>query len=289
MRTELMTPDQSTPRHRQGTTEWLESRGTQIPREDVPPVAIGPKLTGCTRDELLVQHLSTVRQIARRIHGRLPQHVELEELVSAGLLGLVDAANKFDGERQVQFNLYAQFRIRGAILDSLRNGDWSPRELRRKGRDMAEAIRILSAQLGRTPNDEEVAEQMGLNLREYQVVTGELRGLEVGSLNLERTEEVGDEELVYVAAPASENPLLRCMEGQTREQLTAAIETLPERERLVLTLYYFEELTLREIGLTLGVVESRVSQIRANAVGRLRAALQGKNPGKRSGRPGLVH
>ncbi len=234
-----------------------------------------------TRDELVLQHLPIVRFVARRVHERLPNHIALEDLVSAGLVGLMDAADKFDGNRQTQFRSYAQFRIRGAILDSLRTLDWSPRELRRKGRAMAEAIRVLSARLGRTPCDEEIAAEMDMDLPEYQEMTGELRGLEVGSLYLERTDDFGDEELVHLPAPAAENPLLRCIAGETREKLTAAIETLPEKERLVLTLYYFEELTLKEIGWTLGVVESRVSQIRSSAVSRLRAVLEGRSPQKR--------
>ncbi len=252
-------------------------------------LGLGSARPCCTRDELLLQHLPTVRFVARRIHERLPQHVELDDLVSAGLVGLVDAADKFDWSRQVQFKSYAQFRIRGAILDSLRTLDWSPRELRRKGRAMAEAIRVLSTQLGRTPSDEEIATEMEMDLSTYQEMTGEMQGLEMGSLNLDRTEEFGGEDLVYVPAPGSENPLFRCIEGQTREKLAAAIETLPEKERLVLTLYYYEELTLREIGLTLGVVESRVSQIRSTAVSHLRAVLEGNDTPKQKKRRTQVH
>ena len=249
----------------------------------------GASPQGCTRDELLLLHLPIVRFVARRIHERLPHHVELDDLISAGLVGLVDAADKFDWSRQVQFKSYAQIRIRGAILDFLRTLDWSPRELRRKGRAMAEAIRVLSAQLGRTPCDVEIVTEMEMDLPSYQEMLGEISNLEVSSLNLERTEEVGDEELVFVPAPATENPLFCCIQGQTREKLAAGIEMLPEKERLVLTLYYFEELTLREIGFTLGVVESRVSQIRASAVSRLRAVLQGKPASKRSKNRSPVH
>ena len=225
------------------------------------------------RDELIVQHLPTVRFVARRVYERLPQHVDLEDLISAGIVGLIDAAGKFDWSKQVQFKSYAQFRIRGAILDSLRTLDWSPRELRRKGRAMAEAIHALSSRFGRTPTDAEIAVEMGMDLQGFQIMTGELKGLELGSLNLERTDDFDDEELDYVAAPVSADPLLQCIEGQTREQLAAGIEALPEKERLVLTLYYFEELTMKEIGLTLGVVESRVSQIRTSAVARLGTLL----------------
>ena len=248
---------------------------------DHPGTILGDLPGTLTQDELLLQHLPTVRYVARRIHERLPHHVQLEDLVSAGLVGLLDAANKFDGNRQIQFKSYAQFRIRGAILDALRTLDWSPRELRRRGRAIAEATRVLSSQLGRTPLEEEIAEELNMDLHEYQELTGEIHNLQIDSLNMDRTEEVGDEELMYVPAPESENPLFQCIEGQTREELAAAIQTLPEKERLVLTLYYFEELTLKEIGLALGVVESRVSQIRASALRRLRAALREKPSSQR--------
>lgn len=225
------------------------------------------------RQQLLLEHLPTVRYIARRIHERLPQHVEMDDLISAGVLGLLDACAKFDQKKMVQFRSYAQFRIRGAILDSLRALDWSPRELRRKGRAVEEAIRSLTAKLGRAPSEPEIAEEMGTDLNSYQQLLGELKGLEIGSLHLERTEDSGDEELAYIPSSSEDDPLFRCLQGEMRQRLADAIEELPERERLVLTLYYYEELTMKEIGLTLGVVESRISQIHSSAVLRLRVAL----------------
>ncbi len=245
------------------------SLASAAPVAEVCPGESAP-LSDANRDRLLIEHLPTVRFIARRMHERLPKHVELDELVSAGTVGLIDALAKFDGSKQVQFKSYAQFRIRGAILDALRTLDWSPRELRRKGRDIEGVIQVLVARFGRTPVDTEIAEELGLPLEAYQRLAGELKGLEIGSLNVERNEESGEEELAYLAAPETEDPLRQCMQGQLRTRLVAAIESLPEKERLVLTLYYFEELTMKEIGLTLGVVESRVSQIRAAAVARLR-------------------
>ena len=233
---------------------------------------------GPDRDRLLLEHLPTVRYLARRIHERLPQHVELEDLVSAGVVGLIDALSKFDCNKQVQFKSYAQFRIRGAILDSLRTLDWSPRELRRKGRAVEEAIRSATHKLGRVPSEQEIAREMELSLIQYQQLLGELRGLEIGSLQTERTEDSGDEELAYIAGSPEDDPLFQCLQGEMKQRLTDAIEELPEKERMVLTLYYYEELTMKEIGLTLGVVESRVSQIHSAAVVRLRAALAGLRP-----------
>jgi RNA polymerase sigma factor for flagellar operon FliA len=230
------------------------------------------------RERMIVEHLSTVRFIARRIHERLPQHVDLEDLVSAGVVGLIDACSKFEPGKKVQFKSYAQFRIRGAILDSLRMLDWSPRELRRKGRAVEEAIRCATQRLGRAPAEQEIATQMELTLDAYQQLLGELKGLEIGSLNAERSEDSGDEELAYVPAAPEESPLFRAMQGETKQRLTDAIDELPEKERMVLTLYYFEELTMKEIGLTLGVVESRVSQIHSSAVVRLRSSLAALKP-----------
>ncbi len=214
-----------------------------------------------------------VRYIARRIHERLPQHVSLEDLFSAGVVGLMDAFSKFNPAKQVQFRSYAQFRIRGAILDSLRTLDWSPRELRRKGRAVEEAIQKLTSRLGRAANEAEIAQQMGIALGEYQNLLGKLKGLEIGSLHSQRTEDSGEEELAYLPNREEDDPLFRCLHGEMRQRLADAIGDLPERERLALTLYYYEELTMKEVGLVLGVVESRVSQLHASAVLHLRSKL----------------
>ena len=231
-------------------------------------------LTKGEQERLLLEQLPIVRFLARRIHERLPQHVEMEDLVSAGVVGLMDAFTKFDPNKKVQFRSYAQFRIRGAILDSLRTLDWSPRDLRRKGRAVEEAIRLLTARLGRSPNEIEIAGEMKVGLDEYQNLLGELKGLEIGTLHIEHNEDSGEEELAYIPSRTEDDPLFRCLRGELREKLVNAIEGLSERERLVMTLYYYEELTMREIGLALGVVESRVSQIHASAVLHLRATLR---------------
>ncbi|MGB0082737.1 MAG: FliA/WhiG family RNA polymerase sigma factor [Terracidiphilus sp.] len=238
-----------------------------------PPAGMPAALTG-EQERVLLEHLPIVRFLARRIHERLPQHVDIEDLVSAGVVGLMDAFAKFDPEKKVQFRSYAQFRIRGAILDSLRTLDWSPRELRRKGRAVEEAIRVLTARLGRAPGEAEIAAEMGLGLEDYQQLLGDLKGLEIGTLHVERNENSGEEELAYVPGRPEEDPLFRCLRGELEERLGKAIANLPDRERLVMTLYYYEEMTMREIGLALGVVESRVSQVHASAVVHLRAALR---------------
>jgi RNA polymerase sigma factor for flagellar operon FliA len=226
------------------------------------------------QERVLLEHLPIVRFLARRIHERLPQHVDIEDLVSAGVVGLMDAFSKFDPDKKVQFRSYAQFRIRGAILDSLRTLDWSPRELRRKGRSVEEAIRVLTARAGHAPGESEVAAEMGLALDQYQQLLGDLKGLEIGTLHMERNEDSGEEELAYVPGRPEEDPLFRCLRGELEGRLAEAIANLPDRERLVMTLYYYEEMTMREIGVALGVVESRVSQVHASAVVHLRSALK---------------
>ncbi|MGO9775272.1 MAG: FliA/WhiG family RNA polymerase sigma factor [Terracidiphilus sp.] len=252
----------------QGTARY----GT--PPGGFPPCGVQfPVLTG-EQEQVLLEHLPIVRFLARRIHERLPQHVDIEDMVSAGVLGLMDAFSKFDPAKKVQFRSYAQFRIRGAILDSLRTLDWSPRELRRKGRAVEEAIRVLTARMGRAPNEAEVAVEMTMELERYQQLLGDLKGLEIGTLHLERNEDSGEEELAYVPGRPEEDPLFRCLRGELEERLAEAIQKLPDRERLVMSLYYYEEMTMREIGLALGVVESRVSQVHASAVVHLRGALK---------------
>jgi RNA polymerase sigma factor for flagellar operon FliA len=238
-----------------------------------PAAAAAPMLTG-EQERVLLEHLPIVRFLARRIHERLPQHVDIEDMVSAGVVGLMDAFTKFDPAKKVQFRSYAQFRIRGAILDSLRTLDWSPRELRRKGRAIEEAIRTLTARLGHAPEEAEVAAEMGLGLDDYQLLLGDLKGLEIGTLHMERNEDSGEEELAYVPGRPDEDPLFLCLRGELEGRLADGIAHLPDRERLVMTLYYYEEMTMREIGLALGVVESRVSQVHASAVVHLRAALK---------------
>jgi len=258
-----------------GATTGNSASLVPFTKERTVEVKMLESTTATERDLLLMEHLPTVRYLARRIHERLPQHVELDDLVSAGVVGLIDAFSKFDHNKKVQFKSYAQFRIRGAILDSLRTLDWSPRELRRKGRAVEEAIRSVTQRVGRAPSEQEIATEMELSLTEYQVLLGDLKGLEIGSLHMERSEDSGDEELAYIPGSPEEDPLFRCLKGEMKQRLADAIDELPEKERMVLTLYYYEELTMKEIGLTLGVVESRVSQIHSSAVLRLRTALAG--------------
>jgi RNA polymerase sigma factor FliA len=217
------------------------------------------------RERFLIEHLPVVRFIARRIHERLPQHILIEDLYSAGLMGLLDAASKFVPSMHVQFRSYAQFRIRGAIIDSLRHSDWGSRRLRRKGRDIENASQTLTAQLGHVPGDREVAQQLNIGLAAYQRLLCELKCLELGWLY--------SPEFTVLPSRPEEDPLSLFLNAELRERLADAISKLTEQERRVLTLYYYEELKQREIGSILGVKESRISQVLSSAVLHLRAQL----------------
>jgi RNA polymerase sigma factor for flagellar operon FliA len=211
--------------------------------------------------------------VAQEIHQISPRRKQPFVVVNCSAIPEALLEAELFGYTKGAFTGDAQFRIRGAILDSLRELDWSPRELRRKGRAVQEAIQTMTRNLRRTPTETEIARELNLGIHDYQLLLGQLKGLEIGSLNLEHNEDSGEDQLAYIAGSPEDDPLFRCLQGEMRQLLVDAIEELPEKERLVLTLYYYEELTMKEIGLTLGVVESRVSQIHSAAVIRLRTSL----------------
>jgi RNA polymerase sigma factor FliA len=239
-----------------------------------PVEAYSGLATDAERERVLMEQLPQVRYLARRIHERLPRHVPLEDLIHAGVVGLIDALSKFDQSKHVQFSSYAKFRIRGAILDSLRELDWSPRELRRKGRMVEQAYSQLSGKLGRAPNESELAQNLGLELHELQSLLAELDGLELGSLRVESPRDGKEVDLSdHVPSAPEETPFCLCLRAEMKHLLTQAIGELAEKEQRVLSLYYYEELTMKEVGEVLGIGESRVSQIHSLAMVRLRARL----------------
>jgi len=228
------------------------------------------------RDELVMEQLPQVKYIARRIHERLPRHVPMEDLVHAGILGLLDAAGKFDCQKKVQFQSYAKFRIRGAILDSLRDLDWSPRDLRRKARALDAAEFRLLTELGRAADEPELAAELGMSLDEFREMKRELEGLGISSLQDGMPAEGFGEEREIVIESREDDPLQTFLREENRELLVRAIEQLPERERQVRALYYLEELTMKEVGEVLGVGESRVSQIHSQALVHIKSRLQSR-------------
>jgi len=228
------------------------------------------------RERLLLENLPEVRYIARRIHDRLPSHVSFDDLVHAGILGLIDAVDKFDPGKNVQLKSYARFRIRGAILDSLRQMDWSPRNLRRQARRIEEAHRELAAKFGRAPTEPELAAHLALPLEEFQHLLGELRGLDLGSLQGPADEGSAEDSINVVASRPEDDPFQQTFRAEVRVMLAQAIDELGEKERQVLALYYLEELTMKEVGAIMNIGESRVSQIHTAALIALRSSMQGR-------------
>lgn len=230
------------------------------------------------RERLLLENLPQVQYIARRIHERLPAQVPLEDLVSAGVVGLIEALDRFDPNKNVQLKSFAKFRIRGAILDSLRDLDWGSRQLRRQGRRIEEAISKLKAELHRSPSEAEIALELGMDLDEFLHLLGELRGLSLGSIDeVGEDEKSGAEDLAeYRPDAAARDPFFLCHRSEMQSFITEAVAGLDEKSRQVLALYYFDELTMKEVGLVLGVSESRVSQIHSIALLQVRARLRDK-------------
>lgn len=227
------------------------------------------------REELIRSFLPLVKRVVHRLAGRLPAEVDIKEMLNSGIIGLVDALEKYDPRHETNFSTYAQFRIRGAILDSFRSQDWAPRSLRHKAHKLEAAYQKLEQKLGRPAKDEEVAKEMGMDLEGLQKMLGEVSGvvmLSFEELGFGHGEErfQADEWL-----PAGNpDPLNDLLESERVEIIARALDRLPEKERLVITLYFYEELNLKEIGEIIGVTESRASQIRSRALIRLRTYLK---------------
>jgi RNA polymerase sigma factor FliA len=226
-------------------------------------------------DDLVMQELSEVYYIAARIRDRLPQHVDLEDLVSAGVIGLIEASRNFDSSKNAQFKTFAKFRIRGAILDSLREIDWGSRLMRRRGREIADATARLEARLGRKPAEAEIAAEMNVDPEYLRKIVAQLDVLHITGQQVVRSQDSSETIDLIEAAPSLDDPdaFDLCLKGEMRVHLAEAISKLTEREQLILSLYYREELTMKEIAQVVGIALSRVSQIREAAVIKLRKYL----------------
>jgi RNA polymerase sigma factor for flagellar operon FliA len=255
------------PRLPLGTGAQPRTRGR---RKAVPDAVVG------TRDEILTRHLPLVKQVVQRLAVRKPPHIDIDDLVSWGIVGLLDAIKKYDASKEASFSTYAQFRIRGAILDHLRSLDWVPRSVRQKASLLEKTCRQLENTLGRPPQEEEIAGALGVDITEYQGLLSK-----VGEMSLFSLEDLGfgsGEERLEVGSliePTNSNDPLATVLTQERVEIVAdAIGQLPDRERMVVTLYYHEELTMKEVGAVLGLTESRVSQVHSQAMLRLRGNLR---------------
>ena len=234
------------------------------------------KVDQSLRDQMILEYAPLIKYIAHRMAARLPPNIEVNDLMSSGVIGLIDAIDKFDPERGVKFRTYAEFRIKGAILDELRSLDWVPRSVRQKIHQLDDVYAHLEQKLGRSVSEDEVADTMGVNVEKLHELINKANGVKLVSLedlgyaSEREIEKVKD----FIVSGYGDDPSLQLKLKEIESCIAGAIDELPQKQRLVITLYYYEELTMREIGMTLGVTESRVSQIHAQAVIKLRGKIK---------------
>jgi len=236
------------------------------------------------RERLILEHLPQVRLIARRIQERLPESICLEDLVSTGIIGLISAIDNFDPGHNVKLKTYAEYKIRGAILDSLRGLDWAPRQKRRQSKQIEAAIAVVEQKLQRTPAEDEIAEELGISMEEYHEWLVEIRGLNIASLENAANDQ-GKDLLHYLADTGERLPSTVLERSELARLLAEGIGEIPPVEQTVLSLYYTEELTLREIAQVVGLHESRISQLKSQAILRLRSRLATQWPATRGATP----
>jgi len=233
--------------------------------------AVSEVISDDERERLILEHLPQVRLIARRIQERLPDNISLEDLVSTGVIGLISAIDNFDARHNVKLKTYAEYKIRGAILDSLRGLDWAPRQKRRQSKQIEAAIAVAEQRLQRVPTEEEIAGQLKISIEEYHEWLVEIRGLNIASL--EYAGDQGKDLLHYIPDTGEGLPSTLLERSELQRLLAEKINEIPEVERTVLSLYYTEELTLREIAQVVNLHESRISQLKSQAILRLRSQL----------------
>jgi len=228
------------------------------------------------RNELILTYTPLIKYIATRLAARLPAQVSLDDLISCGIIGLIDAINKFDVSKNVQFKTYAEFRVKGAMLDELRALDWVPRSIRRKTTDLEKAYADIEKQKGRPATDEEVAQNMGLSLDDFYKLLDETKSVSFMDIEFlrQKATETNDPTLAETFAMDDNDPFTAINLAQIRELIAGAISDLPEKEKLTVSLYYQDELTMKEIGEVLGYTESRISQMHSKAMYRLRTKLK---------------
>ena len=225
------------------------------------------------KNDLLTEHMPLVKRLAHQMKAKLPASVEVDDLVQAGMIGLLDAISRYEDDHGAQFETYAVLRIRGAMLDELRSNDWMPRSTRQNMRKVEQAMAALQQQLGRPPSESEIAKSMKLSLADYQDMLGDSGGHQLVYYE-DFHDEDGNDSWLDRYAVDEDDPLRALMETDFRQAVIDAIDALPPREKLLMGLYYEEELNLKEIGAVMGVSESRVSQLHSQAVGRLRTYLR---------------
>ena len=233
------------------------------------------------RERLILEHLPQVRLVARKIHERLPESICFDDLLSAGVIGLIQAIDNFDPRQNVKLKTYAEFRIRGSILDSLRDTDWAPRLKRKQAREFEAAIARLEQRLGRVPEEAEIAGEVSLSIDEYRQKLTEMEGLNIGELEFTRDGNETPVILKYAASTEEESPAVTLERAELERLIALSIDRIPKVEKTVLSLYFYEDLSLREIAEVMGIHLSRVSQIKSQAILRLRTAMVKRWPGVR--------
>ena len=223
---------------------------------------------------LIKQYSPLVRRLAHQMIAKLPANVEVDDLIQVGLIGLTDALSRFDAEQGVQFETFATQRIRGAMLDELRGGDWMSRGTRRQQREIEVAVHKVEQRLGRAPREDEIAAEMGLPLAEYQELLGKVRGTQLVYLEDMSGADGDNDYLDRHVADEGANPVAQLQDHRMREALVAAIKNLPEREQFVMSMYYEHDMNLKEIAAVLKVTESRVCQLHSQSIARLRVKLR---------------
>jgi len=230
------------------------------------------------KEQIVLEHAPLIRYIVNRIAVRLPSHIDLDDLYNTGVIGLMDAIEKYDPEKNCKFKTYAEFRIKGAILDQLRSLDWVPRSVRQKSRKLEKAYGEVEQRLGRQATDDEVADSLGLQIEKFHELLNQVRGISMVNLEeIRGTNSDGDRAGTFadiIEDVQSENPFSSLKLTETKHAIADTIGTLPEKERLVISLYYYEDLNMKEIGQILGITESRVCQIHTKSVLRLRQKLK---------------
>ena len=247
----------------------------------MPTYEMEVDIRGEERDRLILEHLPQVRLISRRIHERLPESVCLDDLISAGTIGLISAVDRFDPKQNVKLKTYAEYKIRGAILDSLRGLDWAPRQQRKRTKQIEAAIAALEQQLSRMPTEDEIAAHLKVGIDEYHEWLVDVRGVNLGSLEVATGDEENRDLLQYISTDEEAWPSRIVERAELERLLAEAISKMPQIESTVLSLYYREELTLREIAKVVKLHESRISQLKSQAILRLRTYMERRWPTKR--------
>jgi RNA polymerase sigma factor FliA len=254
----------------------MNSKGSAQAVARLPQTDWPDKIDPEWQEQVVLQYAPLIKYIASRMAMRLPPHISIDDLISSGMIGLLDAIQKFDPRKNIHFKTYAEFRIKGSILDELRMLDWIPRSVRKKTSSVEKAYAELQRELGRPAEPEEVAESMGLSLEEFYHLLDETKGVSVLDIDAiwKNIPDFSDDELYEILKDEdSRDPFISVYFSELRTVMMQAIEVLPDKEKLLISLYYYEELTMKEIGKVMGYTESRISQMHTQAIFRLRSKL----------------